>query len=413
MRIACVGGGPGGLYFSILSRLHRPEDEVTVYERLPAGVDDGCDAGWGVTYWADFLETLAAHDEVSARAVAEASADWTDGAAYVRDERTDHHGDREYGIGRARLLAVLAERAQELGVRLRYRQEVSDPAELPPADLLVVADGVNSRLRDRSAAQFGTRVTEGRHRYLWLGTDRVLPGFTFAFAETPHGWIWCYAYPFSADRSTVVVECPETTWRGLEFDRLGREETLHRLALLFAKPLDGHGLLSRSNRPEAPWQRFRTVVNDRWYHGSTVLLGDAAHTTHYSIGAGTKLAMEDGIALAGALHRAEGRTAEALAAYQRERRRALLPAQHAARTSARWFEEVPRYLRLRPERFFALLGHRHSPLLPYLPPAVGYHLHQATAHPAVRGLRRWAGPRLAAAAQATAATAARRTGRPG
>ncbi|MGW7792234.1 FAD-dependent monooxygenase, partial [Streptomyces tricolor] len=274
------------------------------------------------------------------------------------------------------------------------------PPEPPGgADLVVAADGVHRALRGGAADRFGTRVTTGRNPYIWLGTTKVFDAFTFAFTETEHGWIWAYGYAYSGDHSTCVVECSPETCAGLGLDRAGEGEGLALLEKLFADVLDGHPLIARSG---ASWQPFRTLTNRAWHHGNLVLLGDAAHTTHYSIGAGTTLALEDAMCLADAL-RAHTGLPEALAAYERRRRAALLSAQSAARYSAQWYENLPRYIHLPPHRMFALLGQRHSPLLPYVPPQLYYGLDRAAGRlEALRRLKRWLGPRAARALHARA-----------
>ncbi|WP_019891144.1 FAD-dependent monooxygenase [Streptomyces purpureus] len=392
MKVACVGGGPAGLYFSILMKLRDPSHDITVLERNPAGST----YGWGVTYWAGLLDRLQAYDPESARAIADGSVRWSDGVAHVQGERTVHHGDEGFGIGRRQLLEVLTRRAEALGVRVEFERELLPGAELPDADLVVAADGVHSGLRERYADHFGTRVAVGRNPYIWLGTTRVFDSFTFSFVETEHGWIWCYAYRFGADHSTCVVECSPATWTGLGLDRTNEADGLGLLEKLFADILDGHPLIGRSSADgSAQWLNFRTLTNRSWYRDNLVLLGDAAHTTHYSIGAGTTLALEDAICLTDALHTAPD-TSTALARYERQRRAALLPVQSAARHSAQWYENLPRYIRLSPPQMFALLGQRHSPLLPYVPPQLYYHLDQATTRlDSLRRLKRWLGPRVA------------------
>ncbi|MFE7570209.1 FAD-dependent monooxygenase [Streptomyces sp. NPDC057539] len=424
MKVACVGGGPAGLYFSILMKRQDPSHDITVYERNAAGST----YGWGVTYWGSLIDKLHVHDPESAVAISESSVRWSDGVAHVGDLKTVHHGDTGFGIGRRKLLDILAERARSLGVRVEFEHPIADAAELPDADLVVACDGVGSALRERHAAHFGTEATAGHNTYIWLGTTKVFDSFTFAFVETEHGWIWCYAYGFSEDGSTCIVECSPATWTGLGLDKASEADGLALLERLFARPLDGHRLIGRAHASgSAQWLNFRTLTNRTWHHGNLVLLGDAAHTTHYSIGAGTTLALEDAIALAGALrgyggHGEYGRNSRnnesgaarpagpagpaandvhpdlrpALVRYERERRSALLPVQSAARYSAQWYENLPRYIHLAPPQMFALLGQRHSPLLPYIPPQLYYRIDRAAEQlEALRRLKRWLGPRVA------------------
>ncbi|MFB6977446.1 FAD-dependent monooxygenase [Streptomyces scopuliridis] len=410
MKVACVGGGPAGLYFSILMKRQNPSHDITVYERNAAGST----YGWGVTYWGSLIDKLHVHDPESAVAISASSVRWSDGVAHVGDLRTVHHGDTGFGIGRRRLLDILAERARSLGVRVEFEHPVADTAELPEADLVVACDGVGSALRERHAGHFGTEARAGRNTYIWLGTTKIFDSFTFAFVETEHGWIWCYAYGFSEDGSTCIVECSPETWSGLGLDRASEADGLALLERLFAGPLDGHRLIGRAHADgSAQWLNFRTLTNRTWHHGNLVLLGDAAHTTHYSIGAGTTLALEDAIALAGALRghggqRGAGRQRgpdgndvrpelrSALVQYERERRSALLPVQSAARYSAQWYENLPRYIHLAPPQMFALLGQRHSPLLPHIPPQLYYRIDRAAEQlETLRKLKRWLGPRVA------------------
>ncbi|MFG3320595.1 FAD-dependent monooxygenase [Streptomyces sp. NPDC048171] len=405
VKVACVGGGPAGLYLSILLKLQDPSHDITVYERDP----EGSTYGWGVTYWRGLLDRLREHDPESARAVEEHSVRWRDGVAHVGDLSTRHQGDEGFGIGRHRLLEILAARARSLGVRLEFDHEITG-ANPPAADLVVAADGVGSALRTHHAAHFGSEITSGRNRYVWLGTTKVFDAFTFAFTETDHGWVWAYGYGFGPGGSTCVVECAPETWAGLGLDRADEGEALVLLEKLFADVLDGHPLSARSGggRTAVVWPAFRTLTNRTWSRGNLVLLGDAAHTTHYSIGAGTTLALEDAMALAAAL-RGHDRLPDALTRYERERRAALLPVQSAARLSAQWYENLPRYLRLPPEQMFALLGQRHSPLLPHVPPGLYYRLDRAAGRlEALRRFKRWLGPRLARAAQARRLAGTRR-----
>ncbi|MEU7426024.1 FAD-dependent monooxygenase [Streptomyces sp. NPDC040750] len=394
MKVVCVGGGPAGLYLAILLKRQDPAHDITVHERSPRGST----YGWGVTYWRGLLDKLGEHDPVSARAIEEHSVRWNEGVAHVGELTTRHHGDEGFGIGRHRLLELLADRARALGVRLEYESEVPEPPA--GADLVVAADGVHSALRGRHPEHFGPHVTTGRNHYIWLGTTKVFDAFTFAFTETRHGWIWAYGYGYDDGHSTCVVECSPETFTGLGLDRADEGEGLALLEKLFADVLDGHPLIGRDG---AAWLNFRTLTNRSWHHGNLVLLGDAAHTTHYSVGAGTTLALEDALCLAGAL-RQHAALPDALAAYERRRKTELLSVQSAARYSAQWYENLPRYIQLPPHRMFALLGQRHSPLLPYVPPQLYYGLDKAAGQlEPLRRLKRWLGPRAARALHARSA----------
>ncbi|MEV5813282.1 FAD-dependent monooxygenase [Streptomyces mutabilis] len=397
VKVACVGGGPAGLYLSILLKRQDPSHDITVHERNP----EGSTYGWGVTYWRGLLDRLHEHDPHSARAVEEHSVRWRDGVAHVGDRAVRHCGDEGFGIGRHRLLEILAARARSLGVRLEHEHEITAD-RLPEADLVVAADGVGSAVRTRHAGHFGTEVRAGRNHYIWLGTTKVFDAFTFAFTETEHGWIWAYGYGYGPEGSTCVVECAPETWTGLGLDRADEAEGLILLEKLFADVLDGHPLTGRraGSGAGASWLTFRTLTNRTWSRDNLVLLGDAAHTTHYSIGAGTTLALEDAMALATAL-REPDTLQGALARYERERRAALLPVQSAARYSARWYENLPRYIGLPPQEMFALLGQRHSPLLPYVPPRLYYRIDRAAGQSqALRRLKRTLGSRIARTVQA-------------
>jgi 2-polyprenyl-6-methoxyphenol hydroxylase-like FAD-dependent oxidoreductase len=390
MRIVCAGGGPGGLYLAILMKQRDPGHDITVLERNPAGVT----YGWGVVFWDDLLQGLRANDPPTAGAIGEAAFRWAGQQILVDGQPTASLGGHGYGMGRQRLLDILTARAQELGVQVRFESEVDDPAGLDDPDLVVACDGVNSRLRRRHPDRFGTRIDTGRNRYIWLGTTKVFDSFTFAFVRTRAGWIWCHAYGFDAATSTFIVECSPETWAGLGFGQLGLDESVRRLERIFERHLDGHRLVGQAPaRDRTPWLGFRTVTNEHWHHGRVVLLGDAAHTTHFTIGSGTKLAIEDAIGLADALG-GHGHPEAALAAYERQRKTALLLLQQEARNSARWFEHLPRYVELGEPRFAALLHHRRSPLLTRMSPASYYRLrHLTEVLPVLDRLWRWASGR--------------------
>ncbi|WP_205315588.1 FAD-dependent monooxygenase [Nonomuraea lactucae] len=376
MKVACVGGGPASLYFSILMKRVDPSHDITVHERNPAGST----YGWGVTYWDELFSNLLAADPESARAISESSVRWDSMEVHIRDRATVmvEHGDEGFGIGRRRLLDILAERARSLGVRIEFEREIAGEDELAGADLVVAGDGVNSVLRERHADHFGTEVEVGRDMYLWLGTTKVFDAFTFAFVETDHGWIWCYGYGFSDDQSTCVIECSPATWKGLGFDRANEADSLALLEKLFAEILDGNPLIGRGQADgSAHWLNFRTLTNRRWHRGNLVLVGDAAHTTHYSIGVGTALAFADAACLVDALH-LDTRLPSALARYERGRKSALRGPRRAARYSAQWYENLPRYINLPPMQMITLLGNRHSRVLPHVPPKLFYRAGQVT-----------------------------------
>jgi anthraniloyl-CoA monooxygenase len=374
VRIVCIGGGPAGLYLAILLKLRDRDHEVTVIERNPPGRT----YGWGVVFWDDLLEALRGSDPLTADDLSRHAFRWADQVVDVQGRQAAHLGGYGFSMSRRHLLDLLARRAVDLGVRVEFEREVEDPSQLDGVDVIVACDGVNSRLRGRHEDQLKTEVAVGRNRYVWLGTSKVFGAFTFAFVDTDAGWIWFHAYGFANDRSTCIVECAPETWAGLGFDRLGADESLRLLERLFERHLDGHRLMSpqRDDR-RLPWLRFRTVTNQRWHHGNIVLMGDAAHTTHFTIGSGTKLAMEDAIALARNLQ-GHADVQLALEAYGKERQAALLLPQREARLSAQWFEQIPRYIDLEAPQFAALLKQRRSVLLARLPPRGYYNLYRAT-----------------------------------
>jgi 2-polyprenyl-6-methoxyphenol hydroxylase-like FAD-dependent oxidoreductase len=387
VRIACIGGGPAGLYFALLMKLSEPQDEITIFERsLP-----GATRGWGVVFWDDLLKQLYRADPQSARQIEEASFRWDGQVVDVNGRRVRDESLRGYGINRQRLLDVLTRRAQDAGVRVEFGHEVTEPSQRSEADLVVACDGVSSRTRLRTEG-FQTDVQLGSNKYIWLGTDKVFETFTFPFVSTESGWVWAHAYGIDAKTSTFIIECTAETYMGLGFDVMPPGACLSLLEKIFASHLDGHHLIGQfPDGTNAPWLNFRTVTNKRWYHGTTVLAGDAAHTTHFTIGSGTKLAIEDAIALAGNLRR-HGELELALRSYEGERKSALLQPQSDARLSAQWFENISRYIDVGPHQFFTLLHARRSLLLPHVSPRLYYQLHRAAQEVPVLGrLRRQIG----------------------
>jgi 2-polyprenyl-6-methoxyphenol hydroxylase-like FAD-dependent oxidoreductase len=369
VKISCVGGGPAGLYFAILMKRRDSGHDITVFERDPSGFT----YGWGVVYWEDLLDKLRAGDPETGQRIWEDSMHWRDQVLDVGGRLTVHQDKGGYAIGRRRLLEILAERATELGVQLRFESPVESPSQVPASDLIVACDGAGSRLRESHASEFRTHVAVGRNKYCWLGTHKIFDTFRFAMVETEAGWIWFHGYGFDNDTSTCVVECAPETWTGLHLDTLDPDAGVNLLSRIFAGPLDGQPLLDRGSR----WLDFRTVTNETWHHDNVVLMGDAAHTAHFTIGSGTRLALEDAMALTIALH-GQADLESALDGYGRQRQADLRQLQDEARLSARWFENVARYRGLNDEQFFTLLRARRSPLLPRLPPLVYYRLNQVT-----------------------------------
>jgi anthraniloyl-CoA monooxygenase len=346
-RIVCLGGGPAGLYAAILFRKALPNARVEVYERNRP--DDTF--GWGVVFSDRTMEGFAAADAPSHAAITGSFHHWDDIDVHYRGTVTTTGGHGFCGIERKRLLGILQERGAELGVVHHFQHEVEDDAAFADADLVVAADGVNSRIRKRHASVLEPDLDTRECRFIWLGTTRPFPAFTFAFEETAHGWLQIHAYQFSKSLSTVIVETREETWRAHGLDAASHEQSIGFCETLFAKYLDGHRLMSNAAHLRgSAWLNFQRVLCKRWHHGNRVLIGDAAHTAHFSIGSGTKLAMEDAIALVSRTAGAADVPA-ALAAYQDERETEALRLQSAARNRMRWFEDVARYTKLEPWQF--------------------------------------------------------------
>jgi anthraniloyl-CoA monooxygenase len=345
VRIVCVGGGPAGLFFSIVMKTARPDAAITVLERNRAADT----FGWGVVFSDQTLGNIAAADPRTYERIVESFVHWDDIDVHVRGRTIRAGGQGFAGIARKRLLQILQLRAAELGVALRFEVEGTS-AGTAGADVVVIADGANSALRRARAETFGTTLQQGRNRYIWLGTQQRFDAFTFAFEATQHGWFQIHAYQFDAETGTVIVECREETWRAAGLDTASVDESLAFCERLFAPYLGGHGLISNARHLANPWITFVLVNNARWFDGNQVLIGDAAHTAHFSIGSGTKLALEDAIGLARALER-NPELQRAFEEYEAERRIEVLRLQNAARNSTEWFENVARYANLEPEQF--------------------------------------------------------------
>ncbi|MEZ5826678.1 MAG: bifunctional salicylyl-CoA 5-hydroxylase/oxidoreductase [Geminicoccaceae bacterium] len=354
MRILCLGGGPAGLYFAISMKLRRPDAVITLIERNRA--DDTF--GWGVVLSDETLDNLARNDPKSAESIRRHFAYWDDIAVHYRGERIVSTGHGFCGIGRRKLLLLLQQRAAELGIDMQFEQQIADIREIAGEyDLVVAADGLNSMTRSAFADTFRPQIDHRLCHFVWLGTHQKFDdAFTFIFEQTGKGWVWAHAYQFDGDTATFIVETDETTFNAFGFGEMSREESIRTCETIFRDHLGGHPLMSNANHIRgSAWLRFPRVMCERWSHDNVVLMGDAAATAHFSIGSGSKLAMESAIALAGHVDN-EPTLAAAFKAYERERRLEVLRLQSAARNSLEWFEELHRYLHLDPVQFnYALL----------------------------------------------------------
>ncbi len=346
-RVVCMGGGPAGLYSAILLKKARPALEVEVFERNRP--DDTF--GWGVVFSDQTMSGFAAADPVSHAGIVSHFHHWDDIDVHFKGQMVRSGGHGFCGISRQTLLQILSERASELGARLHFERELDDDREFKDADLIVVAEGVNSKTRARYADEFKPDIDVRKCRYIWLGTQQAFPAFTFAFEETEHGWFQIHAYQFSKDMSTMIVETREETWRAHGLDRANTDQSIEFCEKIFARYLGGTRLLSNARHLRgSAWLNFNRVVCERWYHDRSVLIGDAAHTAHFSIGSGTKLAMEDAISLTQqVLQQTDPR--EGLRQYQQERSTEALKLQSAARNRMEWFENVARFARMEPLQF--------------------------------------------------------------
>lgn len=360
MNIVCIGGGPAGLYFALLMKLQNPANNIVVVERnRPYDT-----FGWGVVFSDATLENLRQADPVSAEQIARQFNRWDDIEIHFKDSVNRSGGHGFIGIGRKKLLNILQERCQSLGVELVFDTLVEDEhalIERYQADLVLASDGINSRIRTRYQEVFQPDIDNRQCRFVWLGTRKVFEAFTFLFAESPHGWFQVHAYQFEPGLSTFIVETTEETWKAVGLDQMSQEEGIAYCEKLFAPWLDGHPLMSNAAhlRGAAIWIRFPRVICQNWVHWvehnkkpvPLVLMGDAAHTAHFSIGSGTKLALEDAIELANSLQHTGGELRRGLDHYQVVRGVEVLKIQNAARNSTEWFENVARYENFAPQQF--------------------------------------------------------------
>lgn len=356
MKIVVLGGGPSGVYLAISMKLKNPDHDITVYER---NRDDDT-FGWGVVFSDQTMENLRANDPVSAEVMIGELIRWDDVAVHHKGEVIRSGGHGFIGIGRLRLLQILFERARELGVKFQFETEfeVADiTTRFSDADLIVAADGLNSKIRNHDLKAFDCDIDMRPNKFVWLGTHQQFDdAFTFIFEKTEHGWIWVHAYQFDKDTSTFIVECSTETYNSFGFDHMDHKESAETCRKIFEKYLGGHDLMTKSAHIRgSAWINFPRVLCHTWVKDNVVLIGDAAHTAHFSIGSGTKLGFEDAISLADHLNSGEG-VDEALKAYQDERELEALKLQSAARNSMGWFEEIERYLDYDPQHFaYALL----------------------------------------------------------
>jgi anthraniloyl-CoA monooxygenase len=342
VRYAVLGGGPSGLYFALLAKKANPSDEVVVVERNPAGAT----FGWGVVFSEETLGALRDADYETYTEIGESFARWNAIDIFYRDTKIRSRGHVFTGISRKVLLNILQRRCRALGVRLEFEREVADLAEFEGADLIVGADGINGLVRRTYGDFFKPQVVTHPTKYVWFGSDMPLDAFTFIFRRNDDGLFQVHAYPFDAHTCTFIVECPEDAWRRAGLESATEADSIAYCEALFQPELRGRRLMSNRSL----WVNFATLRQESWHHGNVVLLGDAAHTAHFSIGSGTKLAMEDSIALVDALRRHRDLPA-ALNDYEMERQPVVERFQEAALESSSYFEHVSRYAQFDPRQF--------------------------------------------------------------
>lgn len=336
MKISVIGGGPGGLYFSILTKKAMPSCEIHVYERNRA--DDAF--GFGVVFSDETLSEFLMRDPDSYELIRSSFAYWDDLDVVRNGERVRISGNGFCGCSRKTLLQLLQQRCREVGVNLHFEHNINDVCELSDSDIIVACDGINSSVRDKFSAEFGTHIEMQRNRFVWLGSTKPLDAFAYFFRKTPQGAIVAHTYQYEKGHSTWIFECAPDTWDKLGFDTFDEQGTMEKLAAIFEDELDGHPLISNKSH----WRNFPEVVNKNWHYQNIVLLGDAKATAHYSIGSGTKLAMECAIALSDSIVANPNNVNAAFAMYEKLRRNRVEMIQHAARVSLDWFENMDRHM---------------------------------------------------------------------
>ena len=344
MKVVCLGGGPSGLYLAISMKLRNPNHDISVYERNRPNDT----FGWGVVFSDQTMENLKANDAPSAKAMIDELVHWDLIDIYVNNKRERSDGHGFIGIGRKRMLEILHARAHELGITLHFETEFTIDdihTRFKDADLIVAADGLNSKIRNSDHQAFECSIDIRPNKFVWLGTHKPLnDAFTFIFEKTQHGWMWVHAYQFDSITSTFIVECNADTYDKWGFDNMTHEESAETCRKIFEKYLNGHKLLTNSAHIRgSAWINFPHVLCRNWVKDNIVLIGDAAHTAHFAIGSGTKLGLEDAISLATHLN-SDLNLAEALSAYQQEREVEALKLQNSARNAMIWFENAPRYV---------------------------------------------------------------------
>ena len=342
MKVTIIGGGPGGLYFAVLAKKQWPAWDITVYERNRP--DDTF--GFGVVFSDETLGTFRGYDEPSYEAIRRAFAYWGDVDVVYKGQTIRCAGNGFCGCSRMTLLRLLQERAQELGVKLQFQKEVGDVEDFPDSDLIVAADGINSRVRESHKDHFKPTVDLRPNKFTWLGSTLPMDAFKYFFRETPNGIVLAHCYQYEKGASTWVIETNADTWEKFGFDKMDEAAMLATVEGIFAEELDGHKLIANRSL----WRNFPTIRNATWVMDNVVLVGDAKATAHFSIGSGTKLAMEDSIALFEAF-RKQGGVKPALAHYDSQRREDVEKTQHAADVSLAWFENMPRYWGMDPMQF--------------------------------------------------------------